>query len=104
MTHDLDDKIGRLLREDAPPERDPLFRISVLERRERASYRRKNQILLAGAVLIVLLAIASTLLIDAVNLRDLLSAGLIAVLVLALVTAGLFSVRGVLQVVRQLRG
>jgi hypothetical protein len=104
MTHDLDDKIGQLLREDAPPERDPLFRISVRERRERVSYRRKNRILLAGAVLIVLLAVASTLVIDAVDARDLLSAGLIALLILGVVTAGLFSVRGVLQIVRQLRG
>ena len=103
MTQDLDDKIGQLLREDAPAERDALFRISVLERREQRHYRRKSLILLAGGAFTLILAIAFGLLVD-LTVADLLGAGLIVALVLALIAASLFSVRGVLQVVRQLRG
>ena len=36
-----EDTLVRLLRGDLPPARDPLFRIKVLERRERQRFRRE---------------------------------------------------------------
>ena len=42
---DLDARLTAALQADALPERDPLFRIEVLRRRERARFRR--QLLLA---------------------------------------------------------
>ena len=99
MTEDLDKKLGRLLRGDAPPERDPLFRIRVLERRERQRFQRRSQTLLAVAVVAAVLpALILTL------GTDLIVPGLIAVFCIAVIAASLFSVRSVLQVVRQLRG
>jgi hypothetical protein len=42
---DLDARLTAALQADTPPGRDPLFRIEVLQRRERARFRR--QLLLA---------------------------------------------------------
>jgi hypothetical protein len=98
MTQDIDERLGRLLREDAPPERDALFRIRLLERREHQRFRHRSLVLLAGAVVLAVIpAIAFTV-------ANPLVAGLIAVFSAALIAAGLFSVRGVLQAVRWLRG
>lgn len=51
----IDERITSALQHDAPPPRDPLFRIQLLERRERQQFRRRAQQALAGgaAVLIV---------------------------------------------------
>ena len=99
MNQDLDKKLGRWLREDAPPERDPLFRIRVLERRERQRFQHRSQMLLAVAVV---LAVFPALILTLGT--DLIAPGLIAVFCIAVITASLFSIRSVLQVVRQLRG
>lgn len=50
MTHDNDEKLARLLCLHAPAERDPFFRLRVLERRERQRYRQRSM-RLAAAVL-----------------------------------------------------
>src|SRR5262245_44759249 len=56
-----DKQLGQLLQRLAPPERDPLFRIKVLERRERREFRRRVALLFAaGAVAVVAYAIAAT--------------------------------------------
>jgi hypothetical protein len=104
MTQDLDAKLGRLLREGAPPERDPLFRIRVLERREQRRYQRRTVALLAGSGLILLLAVAVGLVVDVTSVAGMVRAGSITVLVSAVAAAALFSVRGVLQVMHHLRG
>lgn len=43
---DLEARLDQALKADAPPTRDPMFRIAVLERRERAAFRRR---ILAGS-------------------------------------------------------
>jgi hypothetical protein len=58
MKTEIDERIASLLNADAPPERDPVFRIEVLERRERRSFQRLA-LTLVGAALI-LIAIASS--------------------------------------------
>jgi peptidoglycan/LPS O-acetylase OafA/YrhL len=58
MTHDPDPRFADLLRKDAPPERDPVFRVEVLCRLERAKYRRRLCALLAlGLVLAAIAAV-----------------------------------------------
>jgi hypothetical protein len=51
----IDERITTALQHDAPPLRDPAFRIQLLERREQQRFRRRGQQALAGgaAVLIV---------------------------------------------------
>ena len=56
MSEHLDERIGELLRQDAPPARDPAFRISVLERRERKRFLRQSAML--GVLCLVLAAVA----------------------------------------------
>jgi hypothetical protein len=54
MTDDeQDDRLARLLLRAAPPEHDPLFRIKVLERRERQRFRRSVLLLIAGVLAIM---------------------------------------------------
>ena len=98
MTQGIDEKLGRLLREDAPPERDALFRIRLLERREQRRFRHRSLMLLAAATV---LAVVPVITLNFV--ADPLAAGLIAVFCMALIAACLFSVRGVLRVMRWLR-
>lgn len=50
MTQDQDERIGDLLRQDAPSARDPMFRLSVLERRERKRFRQHSLVLASIAV------------------------------------------------------
>jgi hypothetical protein len=52
MTHHPDPRFAALLREDAPAERDPVFRVEVLCRLERAKYRRRLGALLALALVV----------------------------------------------------
>ena len=60
MKRNDDDQLSHLLQSLAPPERDPLFRIKVLERRERRQFIRRVALLLgAGVVAIVAYAIAA---------------------------------------------
>jgi hypothetical protein len=99
MTQDIDERLGQLLREDAPPERDPLFRIRLLERREQRRFRQRSLTLAVGAV-----ALGAFPAVFLGLVGDPLMAGLVAVFSLAVMTATLFSVRGVLQAVRWLRG
>jgi len=58
MTPEMDDdRIGELLRADAPAAHDPLFRISVLERRERNRFR--QHALMLGGIALALSVIAA---------------------------------------------
>jgi len=98
MTDDLDSKLGALLRAGAPPERDPLFRIRVLERRERERYRRRSRALLAGALCVTLIHAVALVLAP-----DVFTAGASAVLGLAILGAGALSAASVVRVVRSLR-
>lgn len=51
MNHDSDEQLGRLLQGAlAPAPQDPVFRIRVLERRERQQFRRRVALLVGGAV------------------------------------------------------
>jgi hypothetical protein len=54
---DLDRRFAALLHEDAPPERDPLFRVEVLQRIERATYRRRLVAAVAGAAVFAVIAV-----------------------------------------------
>lgn len=98
MTQDSDEELGRLLRADAPAERDPMFRIRLLERRARKRYRRRSHLLLG--VTTALMVIPAGVLVLA---TDRLAAALAVTFGIALAAATLVSARGVLQVVRHLR-
>jgi hypothetical protein len=56
MSEDRDDRIADLLREDAPPPRDPVFRLRVLERREQRRFQRRLFTMLAGVLMILLIS------------------------------------------------
>jgi hypothetical protein len=47
MTDGADEKIAELLRSDAPAERDAVFRLSVMERREQKRFRNWSLLVLA---------------------------------------------------------
>ena len=54
----IDERITAALQNDAPPPRDPVFRIQLLERRERQHFRRRVQhALAAGAAVLVVSAL-----------------------------------------------
>jgi hypothetical protein len=61
MDEEIDKRISQLLQRSAPAERDPLFRIRVLERRERERFRRSIVQLLGavGAIVVALIIGAS---------------------------------------------
>jgi hypothetical protein len=99
MNQDVDERLGRVLRADAPPERDALFRLRVIERRERVRYRHRTLTLVAAAALTTLLGVASF-----TAVASPFAAGALALLGVAVVTAGVLSVRGVLQVIGLARG
>jgi hypothetical protein len=56
MSEDQDNRIVDLLREAAPPARDPMFRLKVLERREHRQFQRRSFTMLAGALVIILVS------------------------------------------------
>src|SRR5690606_32873784 len=56
MTVDVEKALASLLRDDAPSERDPLFRVAVLERVERARFRLRRRRLLTLALTLVVIA------------------------------------------------
>ncbi len=72
-----DERITRLLQQMAPAPRDPLFRIRVLERRERQSYR--NRVL--GIVLMVSAVLIASAVTDGLPRQIVLGAGLAAAVV-----------------------
>ncbi|HEV7689492.1 MAG TPA: hypothetical protein VGO52_01655 [Hyphomonadaceae bacterium] len=92
-----DEKLGELLRSDAPSARDAMFRLSVLERRERQRFQRKSVIIAAAAVMLALVlwvGFAST---------DRVATFLVAALCIAFAGACVLSVPGVIQLVHRLR-
>jgi FtsH-binding integral membrane protein len=61
MNGDDDKQLSHLLQTLAPPERDALFRIKVLERRERREFIRRVALLLgAGVLAVVAYVLAAT--------------------------------------------
>ena len=57
----IDERIAAALQHDAPPARDPLFRIQLLERREEQRFRRQiKQALAVGAAVLVVSALTVT--------------------------------------------
>ena len=107
MTEDPEDRLGRLLRASSVPQRDPLFRIRLLERRERQRYRKQTVV---QWVIVVLLMVVPLLLWVAMPGRGaqwlvphLARDGVIAMFVLALLAAAAVSTRGLLQAARWLR-
>jgi hypothetical protein len=104
MEQQVDAKIGRLLRADAPAERDVLFRIGLIERRERVRYRRRQQALLAAALVFAALIASLLLLRPTLFSPELLRSGLLALFVIALIAAAARGVHGLQQALRWLRG
>lgn len=104
---DQDEKLRNLLRADAPPERDPHFRIALLERRTRQLYQRRQRMVLASAIVLAVLGILALKIVSTLG-KDLLSTevlrpALIVLFTLALVVAGMSSARGLWQALRQFR-
>ena len=56
MSEDRDGRIVEFLREQAPPARDSVFRVRVLERREHRQFQRRLFTMLAAALVIILVA------------------------------------------------
>jgi hypothetical protein len=52
---DLESRLNAALRADAPPERDAVFRLDVLVRRERARFRRELTLTVAAALGVAIL-------------------------------------------------
>jgi hypothetical protein len=101
MNNTLDEKLGQLLRQDAPPERDPAFRIGLLERRERQRYERRQRWVLASAVMVVVFIGVIVGLSQALGVRMWMTS-LVAFFCAAAVAACLGSVRGVMLAVRHM--
>ena len=78
----IDERITAALQHDAPPPRDPLFRIQVLERAERQRFRRRTQHSLAGGAAV---AVVSALTVSAGG--EAYTAGGVVLFALVLVTA-----------------
>jgi hypothetical protein len=53
----IDDRVTAALQHDAPPQRDPLFRVQVLERAERQRFRRSVRLAIAGAVGVLVVSV-----------------------------------------------
>src|SRR5690349_4200574 len=53
---DLDARLAEALRPDAPPVRDPIFRVEVLTRLERARFKRRAAVTVALAAVAAVLA------------------------------------------------
>jgi hypothetical protein len=56
MSEGEDERLGALLRQDAPPAPDPMFRMKVLERREKMRFRRHSLLLAALALALAVVA------------------------------------------------
>ena len=53
----IDERITAALQHDAPPPRDPLFRVQVLERAERQRFRRSARLAIAGTVGVLVVSV-----------------------------------------------
>jgi hypothetical protein len=60
MAQDSDASLSRFLLGDAPPVRDPIFRLRVLARRERQRFRRRSVMLFAAALACVVFLYTAT--------------------------------------------
>jgi hypothetical protein len=98
MTQDQEETLGRLLRDDAPPERDALFRFGVFERRERQRFQRRSLALLAAAA-----GFAVIFWLGFNAGAGLLVTAVIAVFCAAFAVSYVLSMRGVAQLLRRLR-
>jgi hypothetical protein len=103
MNEPLDERLGRMLREDAPAERDALFRIGLLEYRERRRYEGRRRMLLASAVAAVIVFAAIVTLTRNLPREGLLGTGLVVVFGIALIMASVVSIRGARQALHWLR-
>ncbi len=56
MSEPEEERFADLVRRQAPPARDPMFRIQVLERRENEQFRSRSYLYLAGAGAVLVLA------------------------------------------------
>jgi hypothetical protein len=88
MSEDFDRVLTEKLRARAPAQRDPLFRVGVLERREKSHFRRKSIVTLAAATAVAVIALT------AVAQRPALLAPATVLGVLALAALGAFRYRG----------
>src|SRR5215470_1879634 len=98
---DLDGRLAEALRTDAPPARDPVFRVEVLTRLERARFRRRAALTVAVAAVAAVLAAMIAPAIDAWVSADLqrlwiVGLGLAAAL---FVLSGLFAPRAGIRTV-----
>ncbi len=75
MSEKRDDRIAQFFREAAPPARDPVFRLKVLERLEQRRFQRQVSIMGAG----VLLILAASLFARSMGEGDLQTVGALAV-------------------------
>ncbi len=98
MTEDLDQRFQDLLHRAGPAERDPTFRLRVLERRERERFRRASVMNLGAAVALAGLAGAAALLHPA----PLMAEG-VALFAVAVTAAGRLHAPTVLAELRRLR-
>jgi hypothetical protein len=78
----IDERITAALQHDAPPPRDPMFRIRLLERAERGRFRRRTRQALAGGATV---AVVSSFTVSAGG--DAYAAGGVVLFALVLVTA-----------------
>jgi hypothetical protein len=104
---DQDQKLARLLRADAPPERDPHFRIALLERRTRQRYQRRQRVLIMGSIMLAVLGVLALKLAsasDALEPAKLVRGAGMLLFVGAVMAAAVNSVRAVKRVFRQVRG
>ena len=102
MNSNSDEALAGLLLAGAPPERDPFFRIALIERRTRQRYRQRQRMLLAIAAVAALLPVLAFAAIQSLG-AALLPATLAFIFGGGLVAASVFSLRGVRQVMRQVR-
>jgi hypothetical protein len=56
MNEQEDESLTKLLRRHEPPARDPLFRVQVLERRERRRFRKQLWMVLSAVVVVATIA------------------------------------------------
>jgi hypothetical protein len=59
MKTETDERIASLLKAGAPPQRDPAFRLAVLERRERWRFRKQVLSIAFAALLLIAIVLGS---------------------------------------------
>jgi hypothetical protein len=96
MTH-VDERITAALRHDAPPPRDPVFRLQVLERREQQLFRRRARQALAGATGVVVVSALT-----ANGGSEAYTAGSVLLFALVVITAAVVYLPGFGQLIRRL--